>query len=167
MVQCVVGTQHLPPGDWVEWTAEEKREKVPPTAPGSALEGRGRPSDDRSGSMYVLVVDDEQIIADTLATILTLSGFHATAAYSGDEALASIDSHCPDVVLTDVRMPGRSGIETGILIRQQCPHLRVVLFSGQAGIADMIEQVKQDGYGFELWSKPLHPRELVRRLRTL
>ncbi len=123
--------------------------------------------DGRAEPMRVLVVDDEQIIADTLTRILNMNGFAATAFYSGEAALAALPSICPNIVLTDVRMPGRNGIETGIQIRSQCPETRVVLFSGQAGVGDLMDEARQNGYGFELWPKPLHPRELVRRLREL
>jgi len=113
----------------------------------------------------ILIVDDEQLIADTLSHILNKSGFAAKAVYSGEAALASVPELCPDIVLTDVHMPGRDGIETGILIRQRCPKTRVVLFSGQSGISDSMEKMLREGYGFELWLKPIHPKELVRRLR--
>ncbi len=113
----------------------------------------------------MLIVDDERLIADTLARILNLNGFAATAVYSGEAALNTLDAVCPEIVLTDVRMPGRSGIETGILIRQRCPETRIVLFSGQAGMGSVLQEAQRGGHDFELWPKPLHPRELVRRLR--
>lgn len=115
----------------------------------------------------VLVVDDEQLIADTLTSILNLSGFDARAVYSGEQALEAVPDHCPDIVLTDVRMPGRNGIETGREILKHCPHIRVVLFSGQANVAGLMEAANQESNSFELWSKPLHPKDLVRRLRAL
>ena len=115
----------------------------------------------------MLVIDDEKIIADTLTAILNMSGFEALTAYNGEEALRAQPPHCPDVVLTDVRMPGRNGIETGKELQRRCPEIRVVLFSGQAGVSSLIEQARRDGHGFELWSKPVHPKELVRRLRAL
>ena len=115
----------------------------------------------------ILIVDDEQLIADTLSHILNRSGFVAKAVYSGDAALACVPDLCPNIVLTDVHMPSRDGIETGILIRQRCPKTRVILFSGQSGISDVMEKTLREGYGFELWPKPIHPRELVRRLREV
>jgi CheY-like chemotaxis protein len=112
----------------------------------------------------ILVVDDERLIADTLVHILNLSGFVATAVYSGDDALAALPRDRPDIVLSDVKMPGRNGVETGILIRKRCPDIRIVLFSGQAGVDDVHESIQR--HGFELWRKPIHPQELVRRLRA-
>lgn len=125
------------------------------------------PLNERGRPMRILVVDDEQLIADTLVRILNLHGFAATATYSGDAALDLLPRLCPDIVLTDVRMPGRDGIETGVLIREQCPEARIVLFSGQAGIGGLGDEARGQGHGFELWPKPIHPRELVRRLRDL
>ncbi len=115
----------------------------------------------------VLVVDDERLIADTLTTILNLSGFEARAVYSGEQALEAVPDHCPDIVLTDVRMPGRNGIETGREILKHCPHIRIVLFSGQANVAGLVDAANRETHSFELWSKPLHPKDLVRRLRAL
>lgn len=150
----------MPPLLWLT-----EGERLPASRDGSTV-------DDALGSvpprpMRVLVIDDEQIIADTLTSILNLSGFEARAVYSGEQALEAVPNYCPDIVLSDVRMPGRSGIDTGREIRKQCPAIRVVLFSGQAGTAGLIEKARREGYGFELWSKPLHPKELVRRLRAL
>ena len=149
------------------WMLEEPPGKTAPPGLEPASASDAPSSGHASRPTRILVVDDEQLIADTLVRILNLSGFAATALYSGDAAIEALPMLCPDIVLTDVRMPGHNGIETGILIREQCPHTRVVLFSGQAGISDLMAQARQSGHGFELWPKPIHPRELVRRLREL
>ena len=139
--------------------------KVSPASGKAELSGASSPLTEKGRPQRILIVDDEQLIADTLVRILNINGFLATAVYSGESALEALNGFCPDIVLTDVRMPGRNGIETGILIRKQCPETRVVLFSGQAGVSDLMQQARRDGHGFELWPKPLHPKELVRRLR--
>lgn len=157
----------LAPGPLASWILQEPpNKKSRPLHESHTSPSAASPEHDPR-SQRVLVVDDEQLIADTLARILNLSGFIAHAVYSGEAAIESLPTLCPDIVLTDVRMPGRNGIETGILIREQCPETRVVLFSGQAGIGDLIEEAQHNGYGFELWPKPIHPRELVKRLREL
>jgi CheY-like chemotaxis protein len=127
----------------------------------------GSQADGQQRSLSILVVDDEQLIADTLVRILSLSGFSATAAYSGSAALEIAPTLCPDIVLTDVRMPGLNGIETGVRIREKCPETRVILFSGQASVGDARGETAEQGHDFELWRKPIHPRELVRRLSEL
>ena len=123
------------------------------------------PNQDAGRPLRILVVDDERLIADTLAYILNQNGFTAKAAYSGEAALALVSELCPDILLTDVHMPGRDGIETAMLMREQCPDLRVVLLSGQVWSSGGIEEVEQSA-GFELWPKPIHPHELVQRLRA-
>ena len=119
------------------------------------------------GNLRILVVDDEKLIADTLTHILNRSGFTAVAAHSSAAALVLAPSLCPDILLTDVQMPGRNGIETAVLIREQFAELRVILLSGQTRSGEMSEAGQQQLNGFELWRKPIHPRELLRRLRAL
>lgn len=158
----------LPPHAMSTWTLDDDGRPYRRGARDEQSELRPAYSGERGAEIKrVLVVDDEHLIADTLARILNLSGFVAHAVYSGEAALEVLPSLCPDIVLTDVRMPGRNGIETGILVRAQCPQTRVVLFSGQAGVSDMMEQARSQGHGFELWPKPIHPKELVKRLREL
>ncbi len=163
MMQCVTGTPRPFPAAWAENRFGQELDEGAPERD----EGRSAGRQGKSRPTRVLIIDDEQLIADTLARILNLSGFSAHAVYSGDDALNALRSDCPDIVLTDVRMPGRNGIETAVSIRARCPAIRVVLFSGQAGTSDLIERAQRDGHGFELWSKPIHPRELIRRLQAL
>ncbi|HEX3891467.1 MAG TPA: response regulator [Terracidiphilus sp.] len=113
----------------------------------------------------ILVVDDQRLIADTTAEILNQSGFKASRAYSGQAALEIARSLKPDYLLTDVLMPGLNGVELAIEVTRELPTTRIVLFSGQAGIADILHRAKDDGYVFELLSKPIHPEKLVEHLR--
>lgn len=112
----------------------------------------------------MLVVDDERSIADTLAAILRNAGYEVTAAYDGLSALSRCESFHPDLVITDVVMPGMTGIEMAILIKQRYPACKVLLFSGQATTADLLEKARQSGYDFELLAKPIHPTDLLAKL---
>ena len=112
----------------------------------------------------ILVIDDEASIADSLIEILTEHGCEAIAAYEGQAAIEFARQWCPDLVLSDVFMPRLNGIETALAIRKECPEARVVLFSGQAGTADILKQARDAGNDFELLRKPLHPEELLKRL---
>jgi CheY-like chemotaxis protein len=67
------------------------------------------------------VVDDEHVIATTLATILNYAGFDARAMFSGQEAVDASDSLQPDLLITDVVMTGMNGIEAAILTRSKLP----------------------------------------------
>ncbi len=76
---------------------------------------------------HVLVVDDNQDAARSLATLLTLQGHEVRVAFSGRDALEIVKHHMPDVALLDIGMPGMDGIELGQLLRQQPGCERVVL----------------------------------------
>ncbi len=115
----------------------------------------------------VLVVDDEPLIADTLVRILELNGFVASAVYSGDAAITAAQANPVDIVLCDIRMPGKGGIAAARLLRQHCPRTHVVLFSGQGSHSGEGDFLTQDGECFDLWPKPIHPNDLVERLRRL
>lgn len=112
----------------------------------------------------ILVVDDERIIADTTTEILKRCGFHATCAYDGQSALALALELTPDIVLTDVVMPHMNGVQLAIAIRKEIPSAEVILLSGQAGISDIVERGRREGYSFELIAKPVHPDKLLQRL---
>ncbi len=75
----------------------------------------------------VLVVDDEQVIADTLARILDLNGYEASAVYSGTAAVESARSLQPDLVISDVIMQDMNGIEAAINIRGFLPGCKILL----------------------------------------
>src|SRR6516162_8584536 len=112
----------------------------------------------------VLVVDDESIIADTLAEILTRSGYEGIAAYDGDSALETALLKPPEMLITDVVLPGISGIELAITVRRIFPECRIILFSGQASTADLLAAARADGHHFTLLNKPLHPQDLLKRV---
>lgn len=112
----------------------------------------------------VLVVDDESIIADTLAEILNRSGYAGVAEYDGDSALETALLMPPEMLITDVVLPGMSGIELAITIRRIFPDCKIILFSGQASTADLLAAARKDGHHFTLLNKPLHPQDLLARV---
>jgi DNA-binding response OmpR family regulator len=115
----------------------------------------------------VLVADDEKLIADTLAIILNASGFEARAVYSGEEVLAMTQSFTPDLLISDVMMPGINGIEAAIEARAKLPFCKVLLISGQATTIDLLEKARAQNHEFETLAKPVHPAELLARIRSL
>lgn len=109
----------------------------------------------------ILVVDDEIIIADSLATILNRSGFQAEAVYSGESAIEKAQTSVPDALICDVILRGMTGIEAAVRITNMLPDCRVILFSGQAATINLLERAKADGHKFEIISKPVHPQVLL------
>ncbi len=113
----------------------------------------------------ILVVDDERVIADTLVAILNDSGFFASAAYCADNALKLISLEVPDLVITDVSMPGMDGIELAVAVRERFPSCKILLFSGHAASVGLVEEARKRGHDFTLLSKPIHPRDLLEHLK--
>lgn len=122
---------------------------------------------DQASETRILIVDDEQIVADTLKMILSQHGFEAAVAYDGETAIERVLQFSPQVFLCDVMMPDMNGVEVAIRVRAILPECRIVLFSGQAGVDDLLREASLRGHEFELLLKPIHPSELVEHLRSL
>lgn len=112
----------------------------------------------------VMVVDDESRIADTLAAILSRSGYAAVTAYDGDSALETALLMPPEMLITDVVLPGMSGIDLAIAIQRIFPDCRIILFSGHASTTDLIAAANRNGQHFTLLNKPVHPADLLSRI---
>jgi CheY-like chemotaxis protein len=115
----------------------------------------------------ILVVDDERLLADTTAAILRRAGFRTQTAYEGLGALEILASFRPDYLLTDIMMPGLNGVELAITTAQKYPRTKILLFSGQAGIADILDDSRARGFDFPLLAKPVHPEKLIDGIRKL
>ena len=105
----------------------------------------------------VLVVDDERVIADSLAMILNQSGFEARAVYSGEKALEAAPELKPDMLISDVIMAGLNGIDAAIRIRALLPQIKILLFSGQAATADLLERRAPRAMSSRFWPSPSIP----------
>jgi len=121
---------------------------------------------ENSGKPKVLVADDERVIADTLAIILNQSGFQATAVYSGEKAVETARTLEPDMLISDVIMTDLNGIDAAIKIRTMLPNCKILHFSGQAATADLLNRARVQGHEFEILAKPVHPQDLLARLRS-
>jgi CheY-like chemotaxis protein len=120
---------------------------------------------EKQAKLKVLVADDERVIADTLAMILNQNGFEARATYSGEKALELAAAFEPNMLISDVIMAGINGVDAAIRIRALLPSIKILLFSGQAATADLLEKARAQGYEFEILAKPIHPQDLLSRLR--
>jgi CheY-like chemotaxis protein len=115
----------------------------------------------------VYVVDDETVIATTLALILRQCGFRALSFTDPLEALNRALFDEPDLLITDVVMPNLSGVELAIRIKEICPNCKILLFSGQAATADLLRNARERGHDFNVLSKPVHPKDLLQGIRKL
>jgi DNA-binding NtrC family response regulator len=111
--------------------------------------------------MKIIVVDDEPVIADTLVNILNGEGHQAIAASNGKSAIEWAQRFAPEIVVTDVVMPGLDGVDTAKAILKQLPNCRIILFSGQAASRDVVAKAREEGYSFEVLAKPIDPDVLL------
>jgi DNA-binding NtrC family response regulator len=115
----------------------------------------------------VFVVDDDMLIASSLAAILKLHGYSATSFTSPLEALGAAQASAPDLLISDVAMPGLSGVDLAIRIKAQCPACKILFFSGHATNHDLFKDVRGQVNTFQLLQKPVHPSVMLSNVRAL
>lgn len=115
--------------------------------------------------MNVLLVEDEQLVRDMLAEFLQRAGYDVRTAGTAEEVLSMpLDAARPyDVVLTDVTLPGRTGVELARILRGAWPDLKVVYMSGN--LDDAIERTEMQRAGTFFLSKPFTRSSMLEMLR--
>ena len=113
------------------------------------------------------VVDDEEVIATTLALILQGSGFDAVAFTDPLKALVAAETRCPDFLITDVMMPVLNGVELAVQFKAIYPQCRVLLFSGAISTGLLLDDARVKGHEFHILAKPVHPSELLNKLKHM
>src|SRR5215210_6289163 len=106
----------------------------------------------------VLIVDDERTLARTVKAFLTESGYEAEVAGDAEKALELLESLRPDVVFTDVRLPGMGGIELLQRIREFDPTIPVIIMTAYGSIEGAVAAVKMGA--FDYLKKPVDLEEL-------
>ncbi|MCH7745698.1 MAG: response regulator [Chloroflexi bacterium] len=94
----------------------------------------GNGTDANAMGKKVLVVDDQELVREVLADCLELGGYEPCLASNGDEGLRQLHEHQPDLVITDMRMPGMDGYEFCRLIRN-ASSVPIIMLTGLAGAA--------------------------------
>jgi CheY-like chemotaxis protein len=112
----------------------------------------------------IFVVDDEVVIAATLGEILRREGLDVSCFTDPLKALEAVYAKAPDFLLADVVMPGMSGIELAIVVRETWPDCPVLLFSGQLATSKLLEAAREGGRNFEVLTKPVPPAEIIARI---
>jgi CheY-like chemotaxis protein len=115
----------------------------------------------------IFVVDNEKIIAETLALILNQSGFTTLAFTSAVEAIKALESQIPSLLISDVDMPGLNGIELAIRYKTLCPSCKLLLFSGHLATTELLEAARLQGHEFHILAKPVNPTDLIAAIRRL
>jgi two-component system response regulator DegU len=113
------------------------------------------------GRMRVVIVDDHPVTRDGLRSALSTSDEVDIVgeATTGEEAIPLVHNVVPDVVFMDVRMPGMSGIEATRVIRDECPDVKVILFTVEESRASVADAIRAGVSGYLL--KDVSAAELV------
>jgi DNA-binding NtrC family response regulator len=110
----------------------------------------------------VLLVDDEESFVEALAERLRARGLHATTAYSGDDALTRLSENDFDVVILDMVMPGKDGIQTLNEIKQLKPLVEVILLTGFATLDTAVASLQRGAFYYLM--KPADMSDLLRTI---
>jgi DNA-binding response OmpR family regulator len=135
------------------------------TVPVAELEARKLQPDQSPTVPVVLVVDAEPAVADSLVKILKRSGYAAEAAYDGKTALEMALLVPPELLLTDVAIPGMGGVELAIAVRKAVPDCKVLLLSGDGDLSAETRTVVQTEFG--ILTKPIRSDDLLAQTSRL
>ncbi|HEY6219344.1 MAG TPA: response regulator, partial [Gemmatimonadaceae bacterium] len=111
----------------------------------------------------VLIIDDESGITESLTILLRGEGFNPVVAHGGKRGLELMDEASPDIVLTDLRMPGLTGVEVLAQSRARMPDVPVILMTAQATLQSAMQAVNEGAFYYI--QKPFRNDELVAILR--
>ena len=107
----------------------------------------------------ILVIDDEKIIHESCGRVLQEEGFEVETALSGQEALEKLKEKRYNLVLSDIKMPGMSGVETLEKMKKEVPDITVVMFTGYSSVETARDTMKLGA--FDYIPKPFTPEELL------
>lgn len=115
----------------------------------------------------ILIVDDEPNILISLEYLMQREGFDVSVARDGLQAVAAIESNPPDLVLLDVMMPGKTGLEVCQHVRAQdrLRDVRIVMLTAKGRETDVAKGLALGANAYV--TKPFSTRELVAQVRTL
>ncbi|MDE1156580.1 MAG: response regulator [Acidobacteriaceae bacterium] len=116
----------------------------------------------------ILVVDDDQLVADTLSLIYEANGFEARACYSAAEGLEHARSFAPALVLCDVSMPDESGLVLAEQVNREMPECEVLMLTAYSSnqVSVLLHSMRMQR-PLKLLAKPCPPDELLRETRAL
>ena len=133
------------------------------TVPLAEIEEKALTAHDDAPAPYVLVVDDDPSVADTLALILRGAGYAAATAYDAGTALRLAELAPPHILVSDVCMPGMDGIELAVRLCASVPDCAVLLISA-TDQTERLTEARTSGHNFRFLLKPFHPERLLHEL---
>jgi DNA-binding NtrC family response regulator len=117
-----------------------------------------------SGTARILIVDDEDIVRQSLAGWFGEEGYITDVAQSGKEGLEKLTSAQWDIFLLDIRMPGMDGLELQRRIKESHPGSTIIIMTAYASVETAVEAMKQGAYDYIV--KPFDPDDLEHIIRN-
>ena len=124
---------------------------------------RARPAGVESSAGRIVVVDAEPTVRSVVTTILTRAGYVVDTASDIEAALKALEGPLPDLLVTNVYLPGLAGHEAMHLFKQRCPGLKVLMVSGLPDDRVIQRWVGEDG--FDVFPKPFTAQALIEKVR--
>ena len=113
----------------------------------------------------ILVVDDEEIVRDSLAGWLEEDGYHVETAENGPKAIERLPDRSWNLAMVDLKMPGMDGIELMDEIRKRYPDTIVIIMTAYATVDTAVKAMKQGAYDYIV--KPFNPEDLSLTIRKI
>ena len=107
----------------------------------------------------VLIVEDEEFIRESLCEILSLNGYKAVAFSTGEEGVQAVGERDYDIAITDLRLPGISGIDVVREVKAASPHTACIILTGYASVESAVEAMRVGAYTY--LKKPFSKDELL------
>jgi len=108
----------------------------------------------------ILVIEDDENLRELLEQLLTAAGYNVRTAADGKQGASLCQATPPDLVITDIYMPNRDGLEVIMDLRQHCPQTRIIAISGQITTKNMLPAASTLG-AVRTLAKPFQPQELL------
>ena len=118
--------------------------------------------------MKILVVDDDDMMQESLRDLLAGEGYTVMTASHGGQALEILQKHPADIMITDIIMPFKEGVETIIECKRQWKDLKIIAMSGggRAALGDFLEMAQKCGAD-KVVQKPFNPVQLIAEIESL
>lgn len=119
------------------------------------------------GKHKLLIIDDDEGLSSTLQRVLEDAGFEAVTASNGYLGLLAVEQEMPSLVVTDILMPDRDGIETVLEAKRRWPNLKIIAMSGGGAFGDGVHYLHAaERLGADaILSKPFRPQQLLDLVR--
>jgi len=122
------------------------------------------PNQEGTAPASILIVDDESEIRESLQTLLELEGYHVDAAEDGEDGLARIASRPFDLVLLDLALPGKNGMQVLAEIRERDPQLAVIMITAYGTVENAVNAMRAGAVNFI--QKPWENEKLLADVRA-